>query len=107
MSGVKSVYGPLLFLVYTSEHFSIPENKLIGYAGDYTVIAAVSSPSVRVTVAESLSRDLAMVSEWCDLWGMKFNPSKTKTIMVFRSRTILTVGGTVLKESVDLVIYWE
>ena len=29
-----SVLGPLLFLLYTSEHFSILENKLIGHA-DY------------------------------------------------------------------------
>ena len=34
------------------------------------------------------------VSEWCDLWGMKLNASKTKTM----------IGGTVLKESDDLVI---
>ena len=30
-----SVFGPLLFLLYTSELFSILENKLIGYADDY------------------------------------------------------------------------
>ena len=51
-----------------------------------------------------------MVSEWCDLWGMKLNASKTKTMIVSRSRTMypqspaLTIGGTVLKESDDLVI---
>ena len=55
-------------------------------------------------------RDLGSVSEWCDLWGMKLNASKTKTIIVSRSRTMhpqsppLTIGGTVLKESDDLVI---
>ena len=50
------------------------------------------------------------VSEWCDLWGMKLNESKTKTMIVSRSRTMhpqspaLTIGGTVLKQSDDLVI---
>ena len=35
VSGVQgSVLGPLLFLLYTSELFSILENKLIGYADD-------------------------------------------------------------------------
>ena len=53
-----SVLGPLLFLLYITELFSILEDKLIGYADDYTSIAVVSSPGVRVTVAESLSRDL-------------------------------------------------
>ena len=34
---------------------------------DSTLIAVVPSPGVRVTVAESLTRDLGKVSEWCDL----------------------------------------
>ena len=67
-------------------------------------------PGLRVAVAESLSSDLVKVSEWCDLWGMKLNASKTKTMIVSRSRTmhpqspVLTIGGTVLKESDGLVI---
>ena len=102
--------GPFLFLLYTSELFSILDNKLIGYADDSTLIAAVPSPGVRVAVAESLIHDLGRVSEWCDLWGMKLNTSKTKTMIVSRSCTVhpqsppLTIGGTLLKESDDLVI---
>ena len=70
----------------------------------------VPSPGVRVVVAESLILDLGRVSEWCDLWGMKLNASNTKTMIVARSCTMhpqsppLTIGGTVLKESDDLVI---
>ena len=105
-----SVWGPLLFLLYTSELFSILENKLIGYADDSTLMAVVPSPGVRVAVAETVIRDLGRVSEWCDLWGMKLNASKTKTMIVSRSPTMhpqsppLTIDGTVLKESDDLVI---
>ena len=57
-----------------------------------------------------LIRDLGKVSEWCYLWGMKLNASKIKTMIVSRSRTMrpnsppLNIGGTVLKESYDLVI---
>ena len=46
---------------------------------------------------------------WYNLWGMKLNAIKTKTMIVSRSRTVhpqsppLTIGRTVLKES-DLVI---
>ena len=58
-----SVLSPLLFLLYTSELFSILENKQIGYAEDSTLMAVVQSPGVRVAVAESLIRDLARVSE--------------------------------------------
>ena len=59
---------------------------------------------------KSLIRDLGGVSECCDLWGMKLNLSKTMTMIVYRSRTMyplsppLTIGGTVLKESDDLVM---
>ena len=73
----------------------------------------VSSPDVKITVAEYLIRDLGRVSEWCDLWEMKLNESKTKTMIVSRSPTMhpqsppLTIGGTVLKESDDLVILGE
>ena len=88
----------------------MPFNKPIGYADDSTLTAVVPSLGVRVTVAESLSRDLVKVSEWRDLWGIKLNESKTKTMIVSRQRTMnpqspaLTIGATVLKESVYLVI---
>ena len=52
VSGVPqgSVLGPSLFILYTSEVFSILENKLISYADDSTLMAVVPSPGVRVTV---------------------------------------------------------
>ena len=90
--------------------FTISGNKAIGYADDSTLMAVVSSPGDRVTVAESLIRDLDKVSEWCDLWGMKLNTSNINTMIVSKSRTMLpqspslNIGGTVLKESDDLVI---
>ena len=93
-----SVLGQLLFLLYTSELFFILENKLIGYADDSTLMAVVPTPGVRVAVAESLIRDLSRISEWCDLWEMKLNATKTKTMIVLRSRTVhpqsppLTIG---------------
>ena len=55
--------GPSLFFLYTSELFYILENKLIGYADDSTLMTVVPFAGVRVTVAESLSRDLGRVSE--------------------------------------------
>ena len=112
VSGVPqgTVFGTLLFLLYTSELFFNLENKLIGYADDSTLMAVEPSPGARVTVAESLNRDLVRVNAWCDLWGMKLNASKTKIMRVSSSRTMhpqsppLTIDGTVLKESIYLGI---
>ena len=73
-------------------------------------MAVVPCPGIRVTAAESLIHDHGRVSESCDLWGMKLNASKTKTMIVSRSCTMhpqsppLTIGGTVVKVSADLVI---
>ena len=105
-----SILGPQSFLLFTAELFSIVENKLYGYADDSSLVAVVPSPGERVAVSESMNRDLNMVSVWCNLWEIKLNASKTKTMIVFRSRTVhpqftpLALDGTVLKESADLVI---
>ena len=70
------------------------------------------SPGEIVAVSESMNSDLNRVSVWCNLWGMKLNSSKTKTMIVTTSCTVyplltsLTLDGTVLKESADLVILW-
>ena len=65
------------------------------------------------TASHTLSHNLVKVIEWCDLKGMILNASKTKTLIVSRSRTMhpqspaLTIGRTVLKESMMTLLYWE
>ena len=41
VSGLPHVLGPLLFILYTSELFSILVNRLIGNADDSTLMALV------------------------------------------------------------------
>ena len=112
VSGVQqgSVLGALLFILSTSEllsilenkiifsilpqRFSVLENKLIGYVDDSTLMAVVLSPGIRITIAESRIRDLGKVGEWCVLWGMKLNASKTKTMIVSMSRTMIALPVT-------------
>ena len=67
--------GQLLFLLYSSELYSILENMLIGYADDSTLIAVVPSSGVRVTVAESLNRVLVRVNAWCCGGSVSFHYS--------------------------------
>ena len=70
----------------------------------------MSSTGERIAVSESMNLYLNRVSVWCNLWGMKLNASKTKSMIDSRSCTVhpqltpLTLDGTVLKESADLVI---
>ena len=58
------------------------ENTLYAYADDYTLVAVVPSPTQRLAVTESMNHDLNMVRVWCDLWGMKLNEDKSKTLIV-------------------------
>ena len=89
--------------------FSVVENKLYGFADDSTLVAVVPSPGERVAVLESINRNLNRVSVCRNLWRMKLNASTTK--IASRSRTVhpqltpLTLDGTVLTESADLVIF--
>ena len=57
-----SVFGPLLIFLFTSELFSILENKPCGYADDSTLVAVMPSQLDRVAAAEFLNRDLNIVS---------------------------------------------
>ena len=62
------VLCPLLFLLYNWELFSILKNMgHRGYADGTTLIAAMPSLGIRVTVAELMNRDLGKVGMWCDL----------------------------------------
>ena len=60
--------------------FFIMENNMIGYADD-SILSIVPSPGGRVTLAKTLNHDLGNISELCDIWGMKLNASKTKTMI--------------------------
>ena len=58
------------------------ENKLYSCADDSTLVAVVLSPGERVAVKGFMNRDLNMVCVCCDMWGMKLNARKTKTMIV-------------------------
>ena len=77
--------GSLLFLLYTSELFSILVNKLVGYADDLTLTAVVPSPTGRRLFP---NRDLGKVSKCFDLWRIRLKTTKTKAVIVSRSRSM-------------------
>jgi hypothetical protein len=105
-----SVLGPLLFILYTSDKFDALENTLFNYADDSTLVALIRQPGLRTSVRDSLNRDLDRIGSWFAKWGMKLNPSKTKCLIVSRSRTHfpphepLVLGGSPLMDLSSLEI---
>ena len=83
-----SVFGPLLFILLTTEMFELVENRLYAYADDFTLPGVVRKLADRHAVAASLNRDLARIQEWCNCWHMMLNHNKTNALVVSRSRTV-------------------
>ena len=112
VSGVPqgSVLGPLLFLLYIADLPRLLQNELVGYADDSTLLCRVPHPRDRSSVAALLNDDLAVISDWCSRWGMLVNPSKTRGMLIFRSRTVeplfpdLLIDGSVVEMVSELKI---
>ena len=105
-----SVLGPLLFLLYIAVFPGLLQNVLVGYANDSNLLSRIPHPRDRSSVAASLNYDLAVIRDWCSRWGMLVNPSKTRGILIYRSRTVeplfpnLVVDGTVVEKLSELKI---
>ena len=82
ISFVIQLYG------YAGNCIIITAGNWVVPPGDGTTQAGVPSPGERIAVPESMNRDQHRVSVWCNLWGMKLNASKTKTMIVSRSRKV-------------------
>ena len=110
VSGVTqgSVLGTLLFLLYLPR---LLQNELVDYADDSTLLCRIPHPRDRSSVAASLNDDLALISEWCSRWGMLVNPSKTRGMLISRSRTVeplfpdLLIDGSVVEMVSELKIF--
>ena len=91
VSGVPhgSILGPLLFLLYIADLPGLIQNVLVGYTDDSTLLCRIPHPRDRSSVAASLNDDLAVISDWCSRWGMLVNPSKTRGMLISRSRTVV------------------
>ena len=60
--------GPLLFILYTADLFSVVSYLLVGYADDATLISIAQRPANRVAVSNSLQSDINTIGGWCHRW---------------------------------------
>ena len=84
--------------------------ELVGYADDSTLLYRIPHPRDMPSVAASLNDDLAVISDWCSRWGMLVNSSKTRGMLISRSRTVeplfpdLLIDGSVVEMVLELKI---
>ena len=97
-------------MLYIADLPGLLQNVLVGYADDSTLLCRIPHPRERSFVAASLNDDLAVISDWCSRWGMLVNPSKTREMLISRSRTIeplfpdLVMDGSVVEMVSELKI---
>ena len=73
--------GPLLFLLYIND-IVVGINSNIRLFADVTgLFIVVDDPEV---LANTLNADLSKITNWADKWLVKFNPTKTESLLISR-----------------------
>ena len=78
-----SVLGPLLFLVYINDIVHEIESGINLFADDLSLSIVLNTPDISGAILQS---DIDKVSSWADGWLVKFNPSKSKSLVISRKR---------------------
>ena len=78
LSGVSqgSLLGPLLFIIFINDLELRIINTVLKFADDTKVFGSVLNEQDRMV----LQQDLQKLSEWADIWQMKFNVPKCRLI---------------------------
>ena len=96
----RNALGHYCFFLYTIEIFDMVNNEMPNYDDDPSLLTVANSPTDRLSLAESLNRDLAAINRWCSAWNMKLNGSKT--MIVGKSRTSLPAHSSLVVHGVPL-----
>ena len=79
-----SVLVPLLFFfVYINDIIHDIESGINLFADDTSLSIVVDTPDISGAILQS---DIDKVSSWADRWLVKFNPSKSKSLLISRKR---------------------
>ena len=105
-----SILGPLLFLLYIADLSGLLQNVLVGYsayADDSTLLCRIPHPCDRASVVASLNEDLAMISDWCSMWGILANPKRRGRMLISCSRTVehLVIDGSIVEKILGAILH--
>ena len=78
-----SVLGPLLFLVYINDIANHLTSKTTLYADDTTLSKQIND---YVISTHELQNDLHMIDSWATKWKVKFNPTKSESLLISRKK---------------------
>ena len=79
----SSILVPLLFLVYINDIVEEIQSNIISFADDNCLSVIVGNPSAAGTI---LQNDINRIIIWADKWLVRFNPSKSESLVIFRKR---------------------
>ena len=92
--------GPLLFLIYMKDITVGIESDILIFADDTSLFVSGSDPA---QTTEILNRDLQRISDCATKWKVKFNTSKTKSI-IFSNKVLNNSPPLILNGcNIDLV----
>ena len=78
-----SVLGPLMFLVYINDIVDNLELVINLFADDTSLSIEIDTPNISGAILQS---DIEKINNWADKWLVKFNPSKSKSLLISRKR---------------------
>ena len=76
-----SILGPLMFLVYINDIVKDIQSNIRLFADDTSLYLIVDHPDLAAT---TLQNDISRITEWAENWLVKFNPSKTESLLISR-----------------------
>ena len=76
-----SILGPLLFLLYINDIVADIQSCVRLFADDTSLYIIVDNP---ISAAEMINTDLETIHRWAEKWLVKFNPSKSESLLVSR-----------------------
>ena len=103
VSGVPqgTVLGPLLFLLHINDLPSVVSSTVRLFADDCLIYRNIKNKEDQIT----LQKDLNLLENWGNTWGMRFNAAKCNIMRVSRTRDPKLFNysrtGQVLEEVMD------